>query len=170
MIVPIEIQNKISKYMYNLIDVINIYDQSKNHQMEIKITNLYSINKKELKKLTQNIIEQQKFKNVEKLDAKNNEKIENVNHMKKTLKILNSSSYHCGINQSGILELNLIELYACRNSKIKNVNHMKRTLKIFDCSENCGIDQYGISELNLLKLYAENNFKIINVKNVGKIY
>jgi len=53
-ILPIEIQNEISKYMYNLIDVINIYNQSRNHQIEIKITNLYGVNKRELKKLTQN--------------------------------------------------------------------------------------------------------------------
>ena len=45
--------------MYNLSDVINLYDQSSNHQMEIKITitKLYSVNTIELKKLTQNIIE-----------------------------------------------------------------------------------------------------------------
>ena len=58
MILPIEIQNEIAQYMYNITDVINIYNQSKNHQVEIKIENLYKINKKELNKLTQNIIEQ----------------------------------------------------------------------------------------------------------------
>ena len=84
MIVPIEIQNEISKYMHNLNDIINVYNQSKNHQTEIKIINLCGVNKRELQKLTQNIIEQKKFKNVEKLYAYNNSKIKNVNHMKGT--------------------------------------------------------------------------------------
>jgi len=86
MILPIEIQNEISKYMYKLIDVINIYNQSRNHQIEIRMTNLYSTNKRELEKLTQSVIEQDKFKNVEKLCAFGNEKIKNVNHMKETFK------------------------------------------------------------------------------------
>jgi len=51
MIIPIELQHIISKYMYNLSDVINTYNQSKKHQIEIKISNLHDVNKRELKKL-----------------------------------------------------------------------------------------------------------------------
>ena len=79
--------------------------------------------------------------------------------MKKTLKILDCSDSF-GIDQNGILELNLIELYTTGNEKIKNVNHMKETLKILDCSFGSGIDQIGISELNLIELDAKNNEKI----------
>ena len=64
--------------------------------------------------------------NLIELYVTNNIKIQNVNHMKKTLKKL----YCCnesGIDQNGILELNLIELFMSGNEKIKNVNHMKKT-------------------------------------------
>ena len=71
------------------------------------------------------------------LNASDNKKIKNVNHLKKTqvardgqkpclLKILYCVN-DSGIDQNGIAELNLIELYAGGNEKIKNVNHMKKT-------------------------------------------
>ena len=79
--------------------------------------------------------------------------------MKNTLKILNCEN-DSGIDQNGILELNLIELRVNNNEKIKNMNHMKNTLKKLDCSYDSGIDQNGISELNLIKLDASHNEKI----------
>ena len=69
-------------------------------------------------------------------------------------------SYESEINQKGILQLNLIELFTTRNKKIKNVNYMKNTLKILNCSYESGIDQNSIFELNLIKLIAINNKKI----------
>ena len=69
---------------------------------------------------------------IEKLNANNNKKIKNVNHLSK-LKILDCS-YNCGIDQEGIKDLQLIEeLNANDNKKIKNVNHLTK-LKILDCS------------------------------------
>ena len=82
--------------------------------------------------------------------------------MKNTLKILYCSG-NSGIDQNGISELNLIELYATDNKQIKNVNHMKKTLKILDCGYNSGIDKNGISELNLIELYANYNIKITQI-------
>ena len=66
--------------------------------------------------------------NLIKLNAIGNEKIKNVNHMKKTLKILNCVGY-CGIDQNGISELNLIELDVFGNAKINNVNHNEKYTK-----------------------------------------
>ena len=40
-----------------------------------------------------------------------------------TLKILDAGD-DCGINQNGIKDLHLTELYAYRNEKIKDVSHM----------------------------------------------
>ena len=169
MIIPIEIQNEISKYMYNIIDVINMHNQSKNHQIEIRIINLYSANEKDSHKLsfklTQNIIEQKKFRNIEKLNVCHNSKIINVNHIKETLKVL-KCGYNCGIDQAGIFELKLTKFDATNNSKIKNINHMKETLKILICNSKCGIDQYGISKLNLRELDASHNEKIFNVNHM----
>ena len=85
--------------------------------------------------------------------------------MKNTLKKL-KCGYGCGIDQNGIIELNLIELSAQGNKKIENVNHMKNTLKKLDCSCNSGIDQNGISELNLIELNALENKKIKNINHM----
>ena len=166
-----DIKNTICLYFYDLKDVINLYNLNKNHQNNIIITNLFDIQQKYIQKLDQKIIEQNKYKYLEKLYASGNKKIKNVNHMKNTLKILHCS-WFCGIHQCGISELNLIELYASNNKNIKNVNHMKKTLKKLDCGWNCGIDQNGISELKLIELNIDYNEKIKNVnhmKNTLKI-
>ena len=146
-----DIKNIICLYLYDLKDTINLYNLNKDHQDNVRITNLYNISE-HIYKLNQKIIEQNKYRCVEKLYAFNNEKIKNVNHMKKTLKKLNCSGYSSGIDQNGISQLNLIELRTSNNKKIQNVNHMKRTLKILLCRYNSGIDQNGILELNLIFL------------------
>ena len=166
-----DIKNIICSYFNDLRDAINLYNINKDHQENIMIKNLYDIPIKYLNRFNQQIIEQNKYRYVEKFGVIYNEKISNVNHMKKTLKILDCSKFifsdkKNGIDQNGILELNLIELYAGSNEKIKNVNHMKKTLKVLDCSWNCGIDQNGIFELNLIELYANSNEKIKNVNHM----
>ena len=166
-----DIKNIICIFLYDLNDTINLYNLNKDHQINIRIINLYDIPTKYIKRLNQQIIEQNKYRYVEKINACNNNQIKNVNHMKKTLKKLHCN-YISGINQDGISELNLIELNAWNNEKIKNVNHMKNALKKLDCGRECGIDQNGISELNLIQLNAKNNKKITNVnhmKNTIKI-
>ena len=83
---------------------------------------------------------------IEKLNANNNEKIKNVNHLTK-LKILYCNGI-CGIDQEGIKDLQLIEnLYATNNKKIKNVNHLTK-LKILNCSYDCGINKKGLRIYN----------------------
>ena len=154
-----DIKNIICLHLYDLKDTINLYNLNKDHQDNVRITNLYDI-AKHVYKLNQKIIEQNKYRCVEKLYAYDNEKIKNVNHMKKTLKKLNCCGSNNGIDQNGISELNLIELRTNNNKKIKNVNHMKETLKILYCIRESGIDQKGISELNLIELYAFDNNKI----------
>lgn len=88
MIVPLELQNIITLYLYNLKDVINMYNLSKKHQEYIYIVNLYNRNKNDLMKLSQKIIEQPKFKHIEKLNMDDNDKIYNLNHLKNTLRVL----------------------------------------------------------------------------------
>ena len=170
-----DLKNIICLYFYDLKDIINLYNLDKDHQDNILITNLYDIPIKYLKKLNQQIIEQNKYKNVEKLRVKNRN-IKNLNHMKNNLKILdccfefdyNYIGNMSTIDQEGISELNLIQLNANSNEKIKNVNHMKNTLKILYCWGVSGIDQNGISELNLIELYAWNNEKIKDVNHMKK--
>ena len=83
--------------------------------------------------------------------AGNNYKINNVNHLRNSLKILNCFGW-CGIDQKGIMFIKLEELNATGNIGINNVNHMKDTLKILNCGWGCGIGEEGISELKLERL------------------
>ena len=69
---------------------------------------------------------------------------------------------HHGIDQSGIIGLNLTELCARDNSNIRDVSWMTN-LQVLHANENCGIDQSGIAGLNLTKLHAWNNNKIKDV-------
>ena len=128
-----------------------MYNLNRDHQDNIIITNLYDI--PYIYKLSQEIIFQKKFHFVEKLDAWNNRNIQNINHIKETLKELDCG-LNCGIDQNGINELKLVKLNASHNKKIKNVNHMKETLKELGCQCDCGIDQDGINQLKLIKLDA----------------
>jgi hypothetical protein len=61
--------------------------------------------------------------NVTKLNAYNNTKITNINHMNKLIE-LNASARICRIGNSGIKNLNLEKLDAHDNPLITNVNHM----------------------------------------------
>ena len=88
--IEFDIKNIICSYFYDLKDTINLYNLDKDHQNNIRITNLYDINSIYLYKLNQQIIEQNKYKYVEKLNAGDNKKIKNVNHMKETLIKFNS--------------------------------------------------------------------------------
>ena len=160
-----DIKNILCSYFYNLRDTINLYNLNKDHQDNIIIRNLYSVEYR-IYKLNQKIIEQNKYKYVERLNVFGNEKIKNVNHMKNTLKILNCS--YSGIDQKGISQLNLIKLSVFENKKIKNVNHMKKTLKILKCGSDSAIDQDSIVELNLIELDATGNEKIKNVNHMKK--
>ena len=79
-----DIKNIVCIFLYNLKDIINLYNINKDHQNNIIITNLYDIPIKYKNKLSQQIIEQNKYGYVEKLNASDNIKIKNVNHMKNT--------------------------------------------------------------------------------------
>ena len=172
-----DIKNIICLYIYDLKNITNLYNLNKDHQSNIIITNLYDILQKYRNRLNQQIIEQNKYKNVEKLNVNDNEKIENVNdnekienvnHMKETqvvydgqklclLKILHCGN-NCGINQNGITKLNLIELNANGNKKITNVNHMKNTQVASDGHKSSACQKYYIvvMKVELIKMVYQN--------------
>ena len=64
----------------------------------------------------------QEYKFAIKLDARDNPKITNINHMVK-LKVLRAFA-NCGIDDYGIKKLNLEKLDASCNPRISHVNHM----------------------------------------------
>lgn len=163
--IPYNIQNIISHYLYDLTDVINLYNLSKEHHNHIIIVDMYNRKKKQLKNLTQNILEQSKFKYLQKLNVLTLN-IFNLDHLQNTLKILKCEGITNNIGQAQINNLHLVELYAENNKNIYDVNHMNDTLKILNCSGSCGIDQFGISLLNLKELYAWTNQRIHNVNHL----
>jgi len=134
------------------------------YRNNLHIIDLLNIDKKYLKKLTQEILRYSIFEKVIYLNASNNFKITNVSHMK-SLQILHAEG-DCGINQQEIKGLNLIKLDASYNSKITNVSHMESLQILHACGGNCGINQQGIEGLNLLELYARKNPKITDVSQM----
>ena len=70
-----DLKNVICLYLYDLKDTINLYDLNKDHQENIIIKNLYDIPKKYINKLDQQIIEQNKYKYIERLNVRHNKKM-----------------------------------------------------------------------------------------------
>lgn len=174
--IPIELHNIIQNYVFDIKYKIYIYNLSKEHQNYIKIIDLYDVDNTLLKKITQEILIQPKFKYIQKLNIHNNFKVFDISHLSNTLKVLDCGGNLSNIKQNDILQLNLIELYMQNNRYIDNLNHMKNTLTTLDCSVairsyNCRrflrilikLGQDGISELHLIKLKASNNVHINNI-------
>lgn len=82
MIIPLDIFNILCTLVDDFKILIYLYSLNKTSKNCINITNLYDLPYKYLKKLTQEIIEQEKFKFVVKLNASYNNNICNVNHLK----------------------------------------------------------------------------------------
>lgn len=83
------------------------------------------------------------------------------------LQILNASG-KCGIDDSGIMDLNLIKLDSSYNKKITKLNHMSKLIKL-NASSICGITDDSIKNLNLIKLIAINNPNITNVNHMTRL-
>jgi hypothetical protein len=133
MIFPLEI----FEYILNLCDFkIQIYLVSLNKFLSdnLKITDLYHIQHKYLDLLTDKILKQQKFNQLEALNARGNIKITNVS-MISSLKRLNARG-NCGVDQNGIHGLGLVELHAGYNKKITNVS-----TQIYLLAKNLGHDK-----------------------------
>ena len=131
------------------------------------ITDLYNINDKYIKKIDEDIL-QKIFYRASLLKV--NDRIRNVSFMR-NLKVLHAFG-HCGIDQEGIVGLDLVKLNAGNNTKIKNVSYM-RNLKVLHAFGHCGINQEGIAGLDLVELYAGYNTKINNVsymRNLKVLY
>lgn len=165
---PFDIINIICEHLYDLKDVVNLYDLNTIFQKNIVIKNLYIIPSKYLSKINQKIIEQSKFKHIEQLCLCYNISVSDIGCLKNTLKKLD-----CGgdslLSQNSILELKIVELDVSHNKKIYDVNHLKNTLKILNCTGfNCGIDDNGISELKLDKLYSNGNYKVTPIFDKDK--
>lgn len=114
--VPVEIWQKIVNWCDPLSQII-ICQVSKFFNTKIHVTDLYHFKENLLNQLNDEII--QKYPFVEELDASGNDKITNVSNLR-YLKKLNASR-RCGISDTGVVGLDLVELNASDNPKITNV-------------------------------------------------
>src|SRR5579872_3722756 len=107
MILCLEIYIEIFEYC-KIYDQINIMSTCKLLNKKLKIKKLDHEN------ISDKILQQEKFIDLEKLYASYNHKIKIVNYLTK-LKILDCS-YDCGIDQEGIKDLQLIEELSARRN------------------------------------------------------
>ena len=135
---------------------------------------IFEINKNisnEIKKLFSSNIEQKllyKCNFIVDLNICNNDKINNVNHLK-LLETLDISD-RCGVNQHGISKLlSVKKLTACYNHKIVDINHLQ-LLETLYMSHCCGITQNGIMQLLFVKhLLLRNNTMIKSINHLQEL-
>jgi hypothetical protein len=129
----------------------------------LQIYDLYNIERKYLDLLNDKILLNYPF--VKYLNASYNPTITNVNHMQNLSELDASCS---GINDIGIIKLNLEKLNISRNNKISNLNHMNKLVEL-DASGCSGIYDNGIKHLNLIKLNVMFNKNITNINHMDKL-
>jgi hypothetical protein len=156
-LLPVEIWQLIVNHC-DAINQIRFCQITKFANMCLHVTDLYNMNRDILDRLNDDILKIYPF--VVQLNAKNNFSITNVSWMR-SLKFLDAS-FNCGIDDTGITDLDLIELNANSNPKITNVSWMCNLKKLYAFS-GCGIDDAGIAGLDLTELDAHFNPKITNV-------
>lgn len=130
---------------------------------KLKIKDLYHISSKIQNKLTINILK--KYPDIEKIKLSFNEKINNLNFLKK-LKILKANGVYNKISNSSIDKLILKVLKVKNNYRINNIDHMKE-LKSLDAGGLCGIK--NINNNNLTKLKISNNKKIFKINHLTNL-
>ena len=106
------------------------------------------------------------LKKLQILNANNNWRINDVNHLKNTLTELHCIG-KCNINQNGIAQLTRLQILQASSSKINDVNHLKDTLVKLGCEFYCNINQEGISKLTKLQILNADGNK--NVRSVNHL-
>lgn len=165
-IMILDITNNIKNFMFDVRDVLNICIINKYTDEHIYIENLYDLDYYGLNKLTQSVIEQKKYSKLKKLYIYNNRKINNLNHLKNSLRVLN-----CGVdynNENIFTNIKYVEDMLCTDMFTYARNYDEIKEKIYDIHNlfDSEIGQEGISELNLVELYCDRNMKIKNIDNM----
>jgi hypothetical protein len=137
---------------------------------KLEIHDFYNIEKKYLDLLDDKILLNYPY--IKYLNARNNQKITNVNHMAKSLTELDASGKLCGISDEGIIDLkNITKLNVNNNFKITNINHMAKSLTELDASGCCcTITNKAIENLkNIIKLNVSFNSRITDINHMNNI-
>lgn len=170
--VPIDILNLCKEYLYDLSDITNLCCMDRYTYENMKITDLYNVNRNQLNKLNQQILMQARYSDLQKLYARNNLEINNLNHLK-YLRVLDCSftnidmqlsklenqleqiqedirriTFHFGFPEYGLL---YEKVYALQN--------------FF----KCGIAQNSISGLQLNELICDNNINICDLNAISTL-
>ena len=165
----LDLMNCIKDYLPKIRDVLNICTINKYNSDNMYIENLYNFgsdNLRDLNKLTQDVIEQKRYSKLVKLYMYNNKKINNLNHLKGSLKVLD-----CGMdydNSDAIEELDVLKNILGKNmySYVGQHKGIKDRLNDIQNLLAMGICQEGISELNLVELRCDGNMGIHNVNHM----
>lgn len=141
-------------------------------------TYIYSVDRDDMydtvyMRITQSVLMQKKFSKIKKLNCCSNPKVNNVNHFKKTLEVLNCSGDCCAIDTNGISQLeNLISLKCSNNNNISNIasiSNFANTIEKLDCSFNSYITQEDINKMTKLRvLKCSGNVFINDVNHLNK--
>lgn len=174
--ISFDIQNIIVEYIYNIIDKVNLYHLTKEHECNILIENLYK-HPVSIIRMDQKTILQDKYRNITELNLKYNLKIYDVSHLVKLKKLKCSRS----INQDGINKLkNIEELCIYDNTDIYDLNHLTKLKKLEfssfvrtfnrQVSYPSRLKQEGIIKLkNLEVLNIHNNSFITDINHMSKL-
>jgi len=132
----------------------------------LQITDLYNIEPKYLKLLTNEIL--RKYPSVTKLNLTNNSNVTDINHLNK-LQVLNVSMGKCVLCNKGIKKLNLKEIDVSYNLHIKTLNHFSQ-LRILTAKGQCGLTNQGINKLrNVRDLDLTDNPTINKISHLKKL-
>ena len=126
----LDIHQLVSDFFPDLKDVINLYNLDRDHQNYIHINDLYNFSDKYYDKISQNLIQQNKFKFVKKLNVINS--IDNIDHLEHIL-VLDccSGSIESKIDQKSIdKQKKLIKLDVFNNLNVFDVNHLIHLKKL----------------------------------------
>ena len=135
------------------------------------ITDLNDLKYKYTIKLTDEILNQNVYRNLLKLNMHgfdDKKAITSLNHFTK-LKVLYVGHFSCTISTDMINNLiNLEELYMCNNKHINDLNTLK-SLKILEACCDCGLGDSGIKKLNLIQMDINDNPRITDLNHMTSL-
>lgn len=162
----IDIMQSIVNYV-GICDQVNCIMINKFHSKNIYIFNVdASDNSIFGSNINQNIIEQHKYSKLKILNCRDNEQIEDVNHLADTLENLDCSG-NCAIDQNGISKLDKLKrLIVKSNRKINNINHLTNVLEELHFD---GTDKYinrkvlsKFQKVKILNIFGNDNIADLN--------
>ena len=150
----------------DFIDKIHVIKVNNEMYLNLKIYDLFDTEYRYLDLLTNEILKQNIYTNINKLYLANTNTAFNLNHLKQ-LKVLDISNTTL-ISDKDIEELNLTELYMRSINTSFNLNHFKQ-LRVLNIADNKLISDKDIEELNPEELDISYNPCIRNLNHMSNL-